>query len=97
MPFRRDSSRHYSWKKWLADHRADLLEAGVPDWILTDELRWLRFLEEGFDNESGWSPTLLDHETARKLHGFIQREYGDEGYRGTLHDIVVHLREAPIT
>ncbi len=68
----------------------------MPDWILTDELRWLRFLEEGYDNESGWSPKLLDRDKASNLHVFIQREYGDERYRGTLHGIAVHVGEAPI-
>ena len=57
MPFRRDNSRHHAWKKWVADQRDHLLAAGVPDWILTDELRWLRFLEEGSDHVT-WLPVL---------------------------------------
>ena len=40
MAFRRDTSRRHAWKRWVADHRADLLDAGVPDWILADEIRW---------------------------------------------------------
>ena len=97
MPFRRDSSRHFAWKKWAADHREDLLAAGVPDWILTDELKWLRFLEEGYDHESGWSPRMLDLDKARNLHAFIRREYGDQRYRGALHDIEAYLGEDPVT
>lgn len=94
MAFRRDSSRHHDWKRWVADHRADLLDAGVPDWILADEMRWLRFLEEGCDYESGWWPTMLDRDHAKNLHMFIQREYGDQQYRGLLREIEVFWGEA---
>lgn len=71
----------------MADRREDLLAAGVPDWIFADEMRWLGLLEHGYDHESGWSPTMLDLDKAGNLHAFIHREYGDQRYRGTLHDI----------
>ena len=91
MGFRRDSSRHYLWKEWVADHQSGLLAAGVPDWILSDELRWCRFLEEGCDYASGWSPEMLEHSKVCQLHTFIQREYGDKDYRGLLHQLEMYL------
>lgn len=91
MGFRRDNSRHHEWKKWVADHSSGLLAAGIPDWILSDELRWIRFLEEGCDYASGWWPEMLEPSKANELHAFIQREYGNEEYRGLLRQIEDYL------
>jgi hypothetical protein len=74
-----------------------LLGAGVPDWVLADELRWLRFLQERYDHESGWAPKMLDLDKARNLHTLIRREFGDQSYRGTLRDIEVYLGEDHVT
>ena len=94
MSFRRNSSQSHEWKKWVAANGSELLAAGVPDWLFTDELRWIGFLEEGCDLVTGWSPSVLDPQNARALHSFIQSEYGDQDYRGTLHDIEVHLSKS---
>ncbi len=39
---------------------------------------------------------MLDLDKASNLHTFIHREYGDQQYRGTLHDIEAYLNEDPI-
>ena len=42
MSFRRDGGKAYRWQRWLAEHRESLTAAGVPDWVWSEELRWMR-------------------------------------------------------
>jgi len=91
MSFKHDGKKSHQWHQWLTAHRTGLCESGVPDSVLQSELHWIRFLEEGCDYDSGWFPRMLSPPQARAMHLFIQREYGDQQYRGLLRDIEVFL------
>ena len=82
MSFRRSSEEPRRWQQWLARHRDALTSAGLPDWVYADELRWVRFLEEGgLDWESGWRVEMLSAPQAQSFQSFVLQEYGEEQYR----------------
>ena len=91
MSFRRDGKQSHQWRQWRIQHREELLAGGVPDSVLITELRWLVFLEHGYDQWTGWSPALLSRAQAQALHAFIMREYGEEKYRGCLRALEQYL------
>jgi hypothetical protein len=96
MSFKHDGRESHQWHQWLETHRRELCESGVPDAVLKTKLHWIRFLEEGCDYDSGWFPSMLSPSQARALHSFVQREYGDERYRGFLRDLEVSLGKSTI-
>jgi hypothetical protein len=82
MSFRRDGERALRWQRWLDQHRDALVAAGLPSWVYAEELRWIRFLEEGgTDWESGWQVELLFPQQAERFRRFILQEYGPDQYR----------------
>jgi hypothetical protein len=91
MSFRHNGKKSHEWQEWCQTHRDELVRAGVPDSVLQTEFHWLRFLEEGYDQWTGWSPEMLSPEQARALHTFILQQYGNEKYRPCLRDIEVFL------
>ena len=95
MSFRHDGKKAHGWQRWCDMHRDELIRAGVPDFVLQTEFHWLRFLEEGYDQWTGWSPTqMLSPDRARILHSLILREYGNEQYKSFLRDIEVFLEKS---
>ena len=87
MSFKHDGKKSHQWHNWVDAHRRELVASGVPHVVLDTELRWIRFLEEECDYEAGWFPNMLTPSEARALHSFIQREYGDQQYRGFLRQL----------
>ena len=77
MAFHRNSDRARSWSKWVELHRDELNRCGIPPFLTDDEFRWLRFVEHGYDGETGWSPKLLTAAASAKLAEFIRREHPD--------------------
>src|SRR6266852_3386612 len=77
MSFRQDGKKAHDWKHWLKAHREDILRCGLPDSVLQSAYHWERFLEEGYDQWTGWSLTWLSRQEAQALHKFIFREYGN--------------------
>ena len=59
----------------------------MPQEIYQDELRWIRFLEEGADYEKDWYPQYLKKDEAKTLHTFLVEQYGNEEYRGLLREL----------
>jgi hypothetical protein len=93
MSFKHDGKKSHQWSNWLEAHKRELCDCGVPDAVLRTEHHWIRFLGEGCDYDSGWFTSMLSPSHARALHSFIQREYGDEKYRGFLREIEVLLEK----
>jgi hypothetical protein len=93
MSFKHNGNKSHKWQQWLEAHRRELCESGVPDAVLRTELHWIRFLQEGCDYASGWDSSMLSPSQARALHSFIQREYGDEQYRGFLRELEVSFEK----
>ncbi len=88
MSFRRHSEAAFTWKKWVADNRSELMTCGIPDWIWSNELRWLRFLEEGgIDGESKWNVSLLSSNQAKCFRDFVLRAYEANEYKSLLRDL----------
>jgi hypothetical protein len=72
MSFRR---RRNEWDEFLKRHRAELRACGVPDHVTATRLRFLLFLDHGFD-QWGWAENrhaavfngdLLTDEQLRRL------------------------------
>lgn len=93
MSFKHDGKKSHQWHQWLETHRSELCESGVPDAVLQTELHWIGFLEKGGDYASGWFPSMLSPGQARALHLLIQREYGDQRYRGFLRELEASLEK----
>jgi len=94
MSFRHDGKQAHEWKQWLETHRDDILRCGLPDSVLQSKFHWLRFLEESYDQWTGWSPSMLSRQQAQALHEWILREYGNEQYRGCLHEIERYITKS---
>ena len=75
MGYRR-SDKAVQWAKWVAMNRDALTAAGVPDFVLADEFRWWRFLEDGYDGETGWKASMLGPNQLAALRELVEREFG---------------------
>lgn len=95
MSFRRDGAASIRWRRWKETHEGDLLKCGLPDFVLSSEHHWARFLEEGYDISTGWNVSLLAKDRQQALYDFIQREYGNDAYRGLLRELELQLGIAP--
>lgn len=51
MSFRRQRDE---WDEFLSRHAGEIQECGVPDYVVTNKLRFLVFLDHGYD-EWGWA------------------------------------------
>jgi len=61
---------------WRKAHRADLLAAGMPDFLLDEERRWTYVLLHGDDElESGWNTSWITREQAAKILCLLQTHY----------------------
>ena len=87
MSFRHDGKKSHEWQQWCEQHRDELVRTGVPDSVLQTKFHWIRFLEESYDQWTGWSPDSLSPDRTRALHAFVLREYGNEQYRAFLKSI----------
>lgn len=82
MSFRRESQDD-GWPRWLREHRAELVNCGLPPEAYNTEMDWFSFLEHGYVQSRDkhvndwWSIKRLDAEQAEGLRGFLVREYGD--------------------
>ncbi len=85
MAFRRDSDRSLRWQQWLSQHRNALVAIGLPDWIFTDERRWICFLQEGgIDWESRWKIEMLSPQQAKLFFDFMVSDYGSQEHKTCL-------------
>jgi hypothetical protein len=85
MTFRKDAGKREAWRKWVLDHREELIATGVPVETYSDERRWLWFLQEGgTDYLRGFDISQLSESDANALYRLIQKEYGNKSYRGLL-------------
>ena len=66
-----------AWSKWVEAHRAALVLCGIPSFLIEDQFRWERFVEHGYDHETGWSPELLPTRQRATLQAFLRSEYSD--------------------
>ena len=88
MGFRRDSEDERAWQKWVDQHRETLVTCCMPDFILSDRLTWLRFLENGgWHHQPRWGVWMLSPHQAETLHEFVERQYGAEEYRPLLRNL----------
>ena len=51
MSFRRVRD---DWDEFLKQHAPELLACGIPDYVIADKMRFLVFLDHGYD-EWGWA------------------------------------------
>lgn len=84
MTYRHDAAPERHWKAWRDQHRESLANAGVPYFVLSDELRWLRFIGDGYDYETGWSVQQMTANERARLRTLLQSEYGDSTARSCL-------------
>jgi hypothetical protein len=92
MSFRR---KRDAWDEFLKRHGAELRACGVPDAVIDDRGRFLRFLDHGFDRDGWfqnrpcvpWSINMLSAEQAARLAAFVGRHFGEEQYRFLLLDL----------
>jgi hypothetical protein len=92
MSFRRKRDK---WDEFLARHGAELRACGVPDDVVRDRGRFLRFLDHGYDEDgawlsrpsTAWSPTMLTPEQATRLADFLSHHFGEERYRNLIREL----------
>jgi hypothetical protein len=82
MAFRRERD---DWSDFLRRHGEELRSCGVPDEVSRDRLRFLAFLEHGFD-ERGWARSphaffdarVLTDEQIARLADFVAEQFGEK-------------------
>jgi hypothetical protein len=61
---------------WRKAHRAELLAAGMPDFLIDDERRWNYVLLHGDDElVSGWNPSWITSGQAEDMIRLLQAHY----------------------
>jgi hypothetical protein len=96
MSFRQNNERPRHWQRWLARHRESLAEAGIPDWVYIDEMRWFRFLGEGgLDYETGWRVEMLSALQAERFRSFLIREFREDDYLSCLRALQAVVTSGP--
>jgi hypothetical protein len=79
--------RRDAWDDFLKFHGSELLECGLPAYLIRDKMRFLVFLDHGYD-EWGWyysrhaffDATALTDEQIQRLSQIVG-DYIDEGFR----------------
>lgn len=72
MSYRRDSEGQRAWQEWVDQHRDTLVGCSLPEFVFSDKLTWLRFLEHGgWHPQPGWAVGMLSPQQARNLYDFI--------------------------
>jgi hypothetical protein len=92
MSFRR---KRDEWDEFLKRHGPELRACGVPDAVTADRVRFLVFLDHGYDEHgwyesrpcAPWSINTLSAEQAARLAAFIERHFGDEQYPDLLRNL----------
>ena len=88
MSYRRDNEGQRAWQAWVHQHREALLQCSLPEFIFSDEPRWLRFVgHHGWDQESGWNITMLSPDQSSALYDLLTSEYGSDEYRHLLRTL----------
>jgi hypothetical protein len=63
---------------WRKKHRDELLQHGMPDFLIDDERRWNYVLLHGADDfQSGWNPSRLTKEQASNLLAMLRQQYSN--------------------
>jgi hypothetical protein len=95
VAFRRDGEAARSWSLWLDRHHEGLLRCGIPDFLYTEERRWVQFLEaDGWDSKSGWRIQMLTPQQAGHLRDLVIREYGSNSSRGLIRALRAVMGES---
>jgi hypothetical protein len=95
MAVRRDGPRARSWQRWLDQNRDALIRCSLPEFVFSDDSRWLRFIEHGgWDHETGWRVEMLSPDQASALSDFITDQYSNEEYREILR-VLGAVRKGP--
>lgn len=97
MSYRRNSEGQREWRNWLDQNRDTLIKCGLPEFVLSDRLTWLRFLESGgWHHQPRWGVGMLSSQQTAMLRQFIEGEFGSEEYRSLLKNLD-DLRNVPRT
>ena len=65
--------------RWRKRVRYELIKAGLPDFIVDDERRWIYVLLHGADEfESGWSPDWISGRQAESMLSLLESHYKEE-------------------
>jgi hypothetical protein len=88
MRYRRDSQGQRQWQEWVAEHKEALGECSLPQFVFSERLTWLRFLEHGgWHPQPRWSIRMLSPHQAKIFYDFIVSEYGTDQYRPLLRNL----------
>ena len=88
MAFRRDSESQRAWQDWVEQNRETLIRCGLPEFVYTDKLTWLRFLEHGgWHPRPPWGVEMLSPHQAATLYDFIECQCGTDEYRSLLRNL----------
>jgi hypothetical protein len=87
MAFRRKKG---DWREFLHQHGQELRACGIPEEVFRERLRFLIFLDHGFD-QWGWAKNpnnffnsdLLSNEEIERLSDFVARHFGEQ-YRAPI-------------
>jgi hypothetical protein len=61
---------------WRKKHRDELLQNGMPDFLIDDDSRWNYVLLHAADDfQSRWNPSRLNKEQATKLLALLRQQY----------------------
>lgn len=92
MSFRKDTERSHEWRAWVGRCRATLVLCGVPDEAFARQRAWWYFLDHASmstGKQQHWfSLDGLSDEKLRRLHKFLEKEYGSQDHSPYLLTVV---------
>ena len=84
MGFRKDKDASLEWRRWLTRCRSTLILCGVPEDAYESQRHWWYFLNHASmstGKETHWfSLEQMPPEQLRRLHAFLEEEYGTQEY-----------------
>jgi hypothetical protein len=86
--YRRDSEGQRAWQEWVDQHSDTFVRCSLPEFVFSDKLTWLRFLEHGgWHPQPRWGVGMLYPHQAATLYEFIESQYSTDKYRSLLRNL----------
>jgi len=81
MPFRKDRGTGPASDGWRKKNISNLLAAGIPEVIASNQKNWTYTLFHGAHPSVGWNLTWISEEEARQLYALLKESgEGEVGY-----------------
>jgi hypothetical protein len=94
MGYRRPETDSITSQRWRIDHKAELMECGVPFEIANSDRSWTYWLLHGEDHlGTGWQPAWITASQAKRLLSLIEKEIGESSGYNIVQALLARCQE----